>query len=106
MWKEEKEDKEVSPYKESFKENTQDLEASWKKQKKASRSETQSRDGQANKESVIMPVNKKNKKKTTYNGETKTHKSAAAAKKYSMAQKKSPPVARRAVKKGKGSKYA
>ena len=46
-----------------------------------------------------MPISKKNKKKTTYNGKTKTHKSAAAAKKYSKAQKKSPAV-KRAVKRG------
>jgi hypothetical protein len=51
-----------------------------------------------------MPVNKKNKKKTTYNGKTKTHKTPAAAAKYAKAQKKSP-VARRVAKKG-GGKYA
>lgn len=49
-----------------------------------------------------MPVNKKNKKKTTYNGKTKTHKTQAAAAKYAKAQKKSP-VARRVTK---GSRYA
>jgi hypothetical protein len=52
-----------------------------------------------------MPINKKNKKKTTYNGKTKTHKSVAAAKKYSKAQKKSL-AAKRVAKKAKGSSYA
>jgi hypothetical protein len=52
MWEKEKEDKEVSPYKENFKINSQDLETGWEKQEKISRSETPSRHGQTNQESV------------------------------------------------------